>query len=459
MSTAELYVETLLGRSKGSTLDIIVAHGPVTIDHIRTETLALLSPHAQRIGSLEFVDSYWSDIQESSKVISGPLPLLQTLKINASHGPLRHCPGMVTPPPLPLFAGAVNLKQFHLCSKGLPFLDCFVFPNLTNLEFSAMPAGGSFYTLRLLDFLEASPTLRTVRLRIEEDVFVPPGRVVVLPRVKMFDLSMREDGQGCIIAAHISCPSARLTSLLYEQDADSIMSPRIFPASATWSAIACQYTANPVEEVVFEITTARDPIITCFLTFLSPDPAVLALGFKVTTPYLDEDFDMTLGERHAEIFLQASTTIRTHPRLANVKRLRIQDRYGTIDSHELTRIASEVEQLFKSVGSLDTLTLDVFDLRPYLAPFLDFLEFCDIDQPGRFPPVKELTIAQPSQAPAKQECMATVVKLAKSQHALGMPFERVTICMMDPPPAMAGCLQRWVGAVRYCDEMCTGGGG
>jgi hypothetical protein len=291
----------------------------------------------------------------------------------------------MTPPSLPLFTGAVNLKEFHLRSAELPFLDRFIFPNLTTLELSAMPEE-EFPGTQLLDFLEASPKLRTVNIKIRADVLlrnVPLGRAVTLPNVETFYLSMGKEGPGCNIAAHILCPSARLTTLLYEQDIGDPMPAEIFPTSVAWNVIALQYTANPVEEVVFEITTAQDPIIMCSLTFLSPGPAILVLVYKITASY---EVSTPLGRRRAKIFSQASITIRTHPLLANVKRLSIQDKYNTRNYDQLTQITSEVRQLLTSAGPLDALTLGVSDLRPYLAPFLDPPGFHQLDG---FPPDQE----------------------------------------------------------------------
>jgi hypothetical protein len=452
---AELYAKTLLERSKGSVLDITAVRNPLH----RPGDLALLSPHAQRIGNLRIVCNSWAAIQQFSEVVSGSLPLLHTLNIHAVYEDDENDGlgrGIMTPPSLPLFTGAVNLKEFRLHSEGLPFLDHFIFPNLTTLQLSAVPEE-EFPGSQLLDFLEASPTLRTVDIKIRADVLledVPLGRVVTLPNVETFDLSMGEDGPGCKIVTHISCPSARHASLLYEQNVDNAVFVEIFPTSVSWNAIARQYTASPVEEVVLEIMTAQDPVITCLLTFLSPGPAVLALGFKITTGYDDdyndddEEFEM-LGEWHAEIFSQASVTIRTHPLLTNVKRLRIQDKDIDFHPNEFIQIASEVEQLFKSVGPLDSLTLDVFDLRPYLAPFLELPEFRDMGLSNVFPPIKELTIVQPPWTPAKQKCTAAVVELAKSQHALGVPFKHVTIRVKNSPREMTESLSKWVGEVHY----------
>jgi hypothetical protein len=422
---------TLLERSKGSVLDIIAIRDPIAMDTVRAETLTLLSPHTQRIGALKFTDSYWSDIQEFSDVTSGPLPLLRTLNIDIFYE--RHWP-MMAPPSLPLFTGAVNLKEFHLRSGGLPFLDHFIFPNLTILDLSVIPGEG-FPVSQLLNFLEASPTLRTVHLAVGvllEDV--PPGRVVVLPNAGEFKLLISKIEPSCEVAAHITCPSARLASLSYRQGAQELMYPNIFPTSIAWNAIAGQYTASPVEEVMLAIAAIENSIIVCFLTFLSPGPAVLRLGFKGSKR---DDIYMALGDRHVGIFSRASMTIRTHPLLLNIKRLRIRDRDATVNSNEPTRIAGDIKQLFQSMGPLDTLSLDVFDLRPYLA------------HPDGFPPIKGLTLAQPSQAPAKEECMAAVVELAKSQHVLGVPFKRVTIYMKDHPPGMEEQLRQWVDKV-YC---------
>ena len=159
--------------------------------------------------------------------------------------------------------------------------------------------------------------------------------------------------------------------------------------------------------------SVRDPIITCFLTFSSPGPAVLVQGFKVNTGYSDdegednEEFEMNLGERHAEIFSQASMTIRTHPLLDNIKQLRIQDKYNTRNHDQLTQITSEVRQFLKSVGPLDALTLGVSDLRPYLAPFLDLPGSRNVDQLDGFPPTKKLNHTATRQAWRHDCCRGT----------------------------------------------------
>jgi len=96
-------------------------------------------------------------------------------------------------PSFPLFSGAVNLKSFSLRSGGLPFLNRLAFPKLTTLELSVTPVDEGFPVSQPLDFLEASPALQTVRIRIETKMLLGdvPERVV-LPNVGI--LSVIQDG-------------------------------------------------------------------------------------------------------------------------------------------------------------------------------------------------------------------------------------------------------------------------
>jgi hypothetical protein len=68
----DLYEKNLPGRSKGSAPDVIVEHDSTTMGLLCAEPLVLLSPHAQRIGGLNFVYNRWEDIQKPSEVASGP---------------------------------------------------------------------------------------------------------------------------------------------------------------------------------------------------------------------------------------------------------------------------------------------------------------------------------------------------------------------------------------------------
>jgi hypothetical protein len=129
-----------------------------------------------------------------SEAVSGPLPLLTSLKIHVVDSDPEDLEA-TNPPTLPLFSGAVNLKDLDLWADGLPRLNLFSFPNLTTFEFFATYRGEEAFPIsQLLDFLEATPTLRTVRITILKETSlegVPLGRIVVLPNVET--LSVTED--------------------------------------------------------------------------------------------------------------------------------------------------------------------------------------------------------------------------------------------------------------------------
>ncbi|KAF9652215.1 hypothetical protein BDM02DRAFT_3183927 [Thelephora ganbajun] len=447
------FVKTLLERAKGSALDITSA----CLD--RTDILALLGPHAQNFRKLDFVYGYWSDIQMFSEAASGPLPLLQTLKIHvADFNPLAPEPADF--PILPLFTGAVNLKEFRLYSEGLPFLNHFAFPHLTTFDLTVELESGSFPASQLLNFLEATPTLRVVHVKIEGEISLvdaPPERIVILPNVER--LAVTGDGPRYEVAAHISCPSAKRTSLIHEEDLGHVMPQEVFPTSVSWNVIAPQHMASQIDEVALGITTARNFVVSCSLSFLSPGLATLELGYRMFSIYDDDDddddheeSDFSLGQKHVRVFSQASKTIRNHPLLANVKRFLIQDSHAPLTSNQLTRVADEVGQLFRSIGPLEELTLDVVDLRPYLALSIDLPEFDDVKRSGAYPQIKELTIIERSQETIEEECFAAIVEFAKSQHALGVPFERMIFRVKESPVEMAERLGPWVGAVD-CYEM------
>jgi hypothetical protein len=150
------YITTLLTRAKGSTLGIsFYRDAPF-------DTTMLLSPYARQIGHLAFSFNHWTEILKFSEAISGPLPLLCTLKMwNIK----IYNPNMLTGPSLRLFGGATNLKELDLEPQWTGMLNHFVFPNLTTFKLSAPPMDG-FNTSDLFDFLKASPTLQTVKVRI-----------------------------------------------------------------------------------------------------------------------------------------------------------------------------------------------------------------------------------------------------------------------------------------------------
>ena len=446
-------MKVLLERAKGSALDISCAH----LD--RADILALLSLHAQQFRTLDFANNFWSSIQRFSEAVPGPLPLLHTLKINVVDiymlGPIAL--ETMDPPSLPFFNGAVNLKNLILHSERETYLNHFVFPNLTTFELLAKPASEEFPFSELLDFLEASPTLQSVHIRIVAETFpgdIPPERVVVLPNAEIFSVTQDEPSYG--IAAHVSCPSARLMSFVYEQDVESEIPQEIFPTSSSWNAVGPQYMASTINEIVLGITAGNN-IIFCSLSFSFPGLATLELGYRMITGvgYYHES-SASLGEKHSRIFSRALKAVRKHPLLNKVKRLRIQDSHVYLAPHHLARIATEAARLFEFASPLEELTLDVDNLRPFISPFFDLPESQVSLQPHTFPSIKGLTIAEHPGRPLDGECVTAIVGFVKSQHMRGVPLERAIFQMEFPPTGMAERLKPWVGTVHF-SEVNLGG--
>ena len=413
-------------------------------------TIALLAPHTAQIEYIHFGYSHWRDIQRVSEVNSGPLPLLHTLKIDAVKESHLDSPNTMTPPTLSIFPNAVNLKGLVLSSEGSPFLNHFVFPNLTTLELSATPAGEGLHALHLLDFLEASPMLRVVYMEVVANILfkgVPLQRVVVLPNVKSFTLVVNDGRSGYGLATSISCPSARQTSLVHQRKAYNASSDKIFPPPFSWYAIVSQYAGCVIEEVALEIKHANDPIIACLLTSRSADAAVLSLHFQATASYDGEnETRIPFEELDFQVFSEASRTILTHPFLENVKRLHISHRIIVPRDRELPSFSTKVERLFHSVGPLEELTIHRCDLRLYFNPFLNPQWFYDAKLDG-FPQTRKLTISHPLN---DETCM---VELARRRHMLGKPFELVTVRMCGLPTVMAERLRPFVGAAECYEEV------
>ena len=439
-----LLVNTLLGRMKGSPLDIIA-------DYYRSpiHDTTLLSPFAQQIKSLELKRASSNEVQDLSVAISGPLPLLHTLKIDAKgylNGPVSR-----VAPTLPLFEGAANLKNFVLDIKRFPSLCHFTFPNLTTLRFATWI--NAYPVSQLLDFLEASPALQWIRILIEARRFcedVPPGRVIALPCVKTFSLNITSYGSGCEITTHISCPSARRVEFGHwlECSGDNVPNA-IYPPSTPWNAIVHQYTKSAVERVVFEMTMDEDFDIDCSITFRSSDGATLKLCYTHHTGEVEYEMKAILEERLPGIFSQAFQTIRDHPLLANVKHLYIRGR--NLVGGNLELVTNAVGRLLGSMGPLENLTLDGCDLRPYLDAFLDTPLFPRAIQPSSFPPIKELVIINPVQSFHDDKVYAAaIVKLARSQYTRGVPVKRVKLRTTVPPPVI-GELADFVSAVEWCE--------
>ena len=102
----------------------------------------------------------------------------------------------------------------------------------------------------------------------------------------------------------------------------------------------------------------------------------------------------TSGEKHSKVFSHALKAVQTNPLLDDVKRLRIWNRHDTFTPYPLASIETEAARLFKFVGLLEELVLDVDDLRPFLSPFFDPLEFQVSSQSHAFPLIEKLTIAE-----------------------------------------------------------------
>ena len=326
-----------------------------------------------------------------------------------------------------------------------------------------MESPEEFWALHLLDFFEASPMLQVVHVKIIGDIFlddVPQERVVVLADAESLSLVMSDGEPGYELAAHISCPSAKHTSLTHEceKDAGRMIPEEIsmFPASVSWNVIVRHYTRSPVEEVALEMKTLSNFTIECSLTFRSPDATTVSLHFALPAQDEDEyeeyeDRLEVLVQMYWKVFSQACRTIRDLTLLTNIKRLRICH-ICLVSFHSQTMGATnEVRQLFKSVGPLEELVLHQCDMQAYLASFHHYRGLHDIKEPVVFPPIKELTVSYP--VGLGFNFGAAMVKLAESQHVLGVPFECVTVHTSYLPVKMAERLRPWVGAVHCYEEF------
>ena len=433
LSKGEVYVQTLLKRAKGSPLTILASG----IDP--PSTTVLLPFYTNQIAGLELTNSNWEDIRLFSRVVSTPLPLLHTLTINV----VTDGSDAVTPLPYPLFSGAVGLKELRLHSVGSPRLSHFVFPNLTSFELSvASPEG--FRGSQLLDFLEALPMLRTVHMKIIAVISledIPQEKVVVLHNVESFFLVASNGVPSYKLAAHISCPSVKDTSLTYSYQKRHYLYPRReqFPPSDALKAIIRQYTTSPIEEVTFEMDRNSDCFIACYLTFRSADTTVIRLNFE--TAEGNDDGDPDISETfNLDVFCKASGVIRSLPLPANVKRLHIYDLLD-IDKEAFTQIGNEFGRLLKSLGPLEELTISGCEMEPFFLPFVHYPKIVG------YPPIRVLTLIDPWYRFDEGVAMG-LVNLAKAQHELGVPLERVSTRLLDSD-GIEEELKPWVGAVDY----------
>ena len=173
------------------------------------------------------------------------------------------------------------------------------------------PTEGFHNVSQPLNFLEASPVLQTVRLKIVADISlddIPRERIIILPKVEYLCLVMSDGEWGYKLAAHMSCPSVKHISLTHEKDTGDVTPEEIFPTSVSWNAVVHQYTRSPVEEVALEIKTAPDPAIASSPTFRSPNVTVISFRFEAAANDEDEDEDggedelETLAEIYCGVF-------------------------------------------------------------------------------------------------------------------------------------------------------------
>jgi hypothetical protein len=243
---------------------------------------------------------------------------------------------------------------------------------------------------------------------------VPRGRVAVLPHVETSSLTFSEDGSGYATATHMSCPSARYTSITYGYEVveGDVTPEEIFPYAQWWKAVV--YTISPVEEVTLEISMT--PIITCKLACRSACAAAVELCFKIAGDEGDgEDNNLFIA---VTAFIQAAKAIVNLPQLASLKRFHICHSLCFVAAAS-PRIANEVSRLFEH-----------------------------IEKPTVFPPIRAFAISHPL-GPSDGQCTIAVVGLAKSHHALGIPFERVTIRGERMFAGTEEGLKPWVGGVEY----------
>ena len=252
-------------------------------------------------------------------------------------------------------------------------------------------------------------------------------------------------------ASYISCPCAKYTSLTHDTyDDDMSPSLEVFPTPAVWNTILHQYAASPVEEVTLEVERSADKETACTLTFRSSDAIVVRLGFGIEETGTDEgNLNMSRVEMGWEIFFQALVTIQNHPLLSQVKQIYIKQRAVLFNAFKMRLVAIKFGKLVGSLERLDKLAIYGCDLRIFLANSLDNLGPNRLWKPVVFPQIKEFRILYPSKGEHEAECVVAIVELAKSQHALGIPFERVTVRTLGFQVEMVEELRRWVGAVDW----------
>ena len=281
---------------------------------------------------------------------------------------------------------------------------------------------------------------------------VPRGTVTVLPNVETLSLCVGSNSEVYEVAARMTCPCAKNTSLIYyTSDENYAPDLEIFPTPALWSAISCQYARSPVEEVTLEIKPDHyGSTISCSLTSQSSDTTTVRLCFRVYDSG-EDGVHVPFEEMDKELFSRACSAAQGHPSLSHIKRLHIKHRAAFSYSDLTLRMLDDVGKLFGLMGPLDELTIHGCDLRIFLGSFLDLMDLGDFEIPS-FPFIKKLTISHPSMEIDEEEYLGAIVDLAESQHEKGIPFERVTVRAESLTTDMAERLREWVDVVECYEE-------
>ena len=202
---------------------------------------------------------------------------------------------------------------------------------------------------------------------------IPQATVITLPNVETLSLHMTDGVQVYDIPGHISCPRAKRIYLGHDIFDDYfIPGLELLPSSVSWRTTLHQFAQSPVEEVTLEIESDNHgSTVTCYLTLQSLDTTVIKLTLRISASNAnEEELYIPFEEMSCEIFARAHRTIRDHPLLSQVKRLRVRCRTAISNPYHFPRMADEVGRLSNSVGPLDELIVHGCDLHIYITPFL-----------------------------------------------------------------------------------------
>ena len=410
-----------------------------TIDVFDSSTgdLVLLSPFTQQIKTLIVHHASLAQVQELTAAIAGSVSV-NTLNIYDYGGFLSDPVSPSDLMTLPLLRGAVDVKGLSVSTSDPLLLSHFTLPNLTS--FNLWTRGGCevFPISLLLNFLEGSPSLQTIRMMIAADLFyddVPQDAILVLPNVKAFALDINSDSPGYGIAAHISCPSARTVEFHHQrQNPTPDILDDISALSYPWATIVCQFTTGVIEEIElgFGATPVGTGIVVNQLRLSSSEGATLTMQYVNRCVQDADRVGAPLDNRASQAFSQpASRKIRDYPLLENLRHLSIEG--GKLLAGDLNLATSDVGELLGSMEPLERFTLKRCDLRPYLDAFLDIPSFPDAIHRSSFPRIGKFTIVDPVQSFCDDSVYAAaIVRLAKSQLARGLPFECMEFCTRVP---------------------------